>query len=283
MRAKDLADLAGTTVRTIRYYHQEGLLPIPPPGTSWRSYGFAHLTRLMRIRWLVESGIPLAEVRHMLPALGHGSRSADELALVEDDLQAVLAVIDGHIAALEAQRARVATLLGRVRTEGRLSPLPPAVVLLYARLLDRPLPQGMRSAVLRERDLLELACYRGPLPSDLERLLQAVNDSHVDRLCTLWEDVFKVNEQACADGGALTDEMRGRIDDVVARTFALVHEIDADAAAHLLARAPDLERPVVRAAIRLAYPTASYDYLMTAVVLAAANHEDEVLREGAPR
>src|SRR6478672_974082 len=132
MRAEDLASLAGTTVRTIRYYHQLGLLAVPDEGTTWRSYGFAHLTRLMRIRWLVESGVPLAEVPHML----RPPDTADERRVVIEDLDAVLA-------ALTFQRSRVSVLLERVSTQGRLSPLPATLERLYAVMLQRPLPPAV--------------------------------------------------------------------------------------------------------------------------------------------
>ena len=65
---------------------------VPDEGTTWRSYGFAHLTRLMRIRWLVESGVPLAEVPHMLRPPG----TADERRVVIEDLDAVLCSIDAQ-------------------------------------------------------------------------------------------------------------------------------------------------------------------------------------------
>ena len=62
-----MADLAGTTTRTVRYYHRLGLLPVPPLVAGRRDYGIEHLARLLRIRWLAESGIPLAKIAQMLP------------------------------------------------------------------------------------------------------------------------------------------------------------------------------------------------------------------------
>jgi DNA-binding transcriptional MerR regulator len=166
MRAQQLASVAGTTVRTIRYYHKRGLLAVPDGATGWRSYGFAHLTRLMRIRWLVESGIPLAEVPHML----RPPRSGDERTAVREDLEAVLSSIDQRIAVLGQQRARVTTLLDRVTSEDRLSPLPASIDRMYAALLERPLPPETVQAMTRERDLLELVCYQGALPEDVVAL-----------------------------------------------------------------------------------------------------------------
>ncbi len=259
MRAKDLADLAGTTVRTIRYYHQLGLLSVPETGTSWRSYGFAHLTRLMRIRWLVESGVPLAEVPHMLrpPA------SSDERHVVDEDLTAVLASMDTRIASLTAQRTQVVTLLERVRAHGRLSPLPPSLVHLYAVLLDRPMPPSLRVAISRERDLLELACYRGGMPPSVESLVDALCERHLDELLELWAAVHAVHEET---RGPLTSGQRQQLDDVVERVIELARECEPGAAARLLARAAELDRPGIRAAVDLAYPSAAYRHVVRAVI-----------------
>lgn len=259
MRIKDVATLAGTTVRTVRYYHQLGLLSVPDQATGWRSYGFAHLTRLMRIRWLVESGVPLAEVRHMVRAPG----TADERAVVEEDLVAVLASMDERLASLAAQRAAVQTLLERVRVHGRLSPLPPSVVRLYTAMLDRALPEPLQVAVTRERDLLELACYRGALPADVETLVDALSHSHLDEVCDLWEEVYRVDEQAA---GHLDDALRARLDTIVERVLDLATGLEPAVTGRLLARARELDRPVIRAAVELAYPSPVYRYLVAAVI-----------------
>lgn len=251
MRIKDLASLADTTVRTIRYYHQLGLLAVPESGTTWRAYGFAHLTRLMRIRWLVESGVPLAEVPHMLRPPG----GTDELSLVIEDLDAVLASIDGKIAVLAAQRERVETLLERVRADGRLSPLPEPVLRVYAALLDRPLPHGMVEAMSHERDLLELACYRGAMPSDIVTLLDAVAEDDLDEICSLWDECHRL---AVATGARLPDLLREEVADIVQRTVDLATRIEPEATHRLLLRAAELDRPAVRAAVDLAYSSPVY-------------------------
>lgn len=60
---QELADLAGTTLRTVRHYHDVGLLPPPPRRTNgYKSYGVSHLTILLRIRRLVELGASLSEI-----------------------------------------------------------------------------------------------------------------------------------------------------------------------------------------------------------------------------
>lgn len=260
MNVKDLADLAGTTVRTVRYYHQLGLLAVPERGTTWRAYGFTHLTRLMRIRWLVESGVPLGEVPHLLRA----PEGADERTLVVEDLDAVLASIEDRISALEIQRRQVQVLVDRVRTHGRLSPLPEPIVGLYEALLERPLPTAMTDAIRRERELLELACYRAAVPVDVVTLVEAVDADDVDELLALWQDCHLIDE--AAGGAALSPEQRSRADEVVSQVVALADRVAPEATRRLLARALELERPAVRAAVELAYPSATYRHVVAAVV-----------------
>ncbi|MFG1926453.1 MerR family transcriptional regulator [Cryptosporangium sp. NPDC048952] len=60
---KELADLAGTTVNTIRHYHRLELLDEPERHTNgYKQYGIPHLICLLRIRRLVELGVPLSEI-----------------------------------------------------------------------------------------------------------------------------------------------------------------------------------------------------------------------------
>jgi len=263
MHAKDLAQVAGTTVRTIRYYHQLGLLSIPEPVTTWRSYGFVHLSRLMRIRWLVESGVPLSEVPHLLRAPG----TADERSMAVDDLGAVVASIDTKIATLEAQRMQVATMLDRVRAHGRLSPLPASVLQLYAALLERDLPEALVDAMARERDLLEMACYRGALPSDAVIVVDAMCEGGLDELCEMWRQAHEIDVRAHATG--LTEPLRAQVRQVVRQVLELAHDVAPAATTRLMARATEMNRPVVRAAIDLAYPSPTYRYFVHCVAAVA--------------
>lgn len=63
---KTLCDLAGVTVRTVRFYIQQGLLPSPGLGAGAR-YTQDHLERLHLIRQLQRAHLPLAEIRRRLP------------------------------------------------------------------------------------------------------------------------------------------------------------------------------------------------------------------------
>ena len=65
-RIEELAELGGVTRRTVRYYVQRGLLPTPLGTGRGPHYTQAHLERLIHIRQLQETGVPLAEITAQL-------------------------------------------------------------------------------------------------------------------------------------------------------------------------------------------------------------------------
>ena len=65
----ELATLAGTTPRTVRYYVSVGLLPSPGQVGPGARYSDAHLRRLRLIRRLQAEHQPLAEIRSRLDGL----------------------------------------------------------------------------------------------------------------------------------------------------------------------------------------------------------------------
>ncbi len=65
----ELADLAGVTPRTIRYYLGQGLLPSVGQSGPGVRYGPGHLARLRIIRRLQVEHLPLAEIRRRIEAL----------------------------------------------------------------------------------------------------------------------------------------------------------------------------------------------------------------------
>jgi MerR family transcriptional regulator, thiopeptide resistance regulator len=63
------AAFAGVTIKTIRHYHQHGLIDEPRRDRSgYRRYGSADLLRLVQVRTLAGAGVPLAEIVAILDA-----------------------------------------------------------------------------------------------------------------------------------------------------------------------------------------------------------------------
>ncbi|MDN5794535.1 MAG: MerR family transcriptional regulator [Intrasporangium sp.] len=181
MRVKELADLAGTTVRTVRHYHHVGLLHVPARSAGQRDYDVEHLARLLRIRWLAEAGLPLATIADVLPAAG---RSPKATAL--EDLEATLLDIDERLTELTVQRARVAGLIERVRSGAGISPLPAPVALIYDALAERMPPRARRVLEI-ERGIVSVFAVRGLLPGAATRLAEALTTEDQDVLTEMFE------------------------------------------------------------------------------------------------
>ncbi|MGO4958205.1 MerR family transcriptional regulator [Luteococcus sp. Sow4_B9] len=158
MKISELADLAGTTVRTVRHYHHVGLLPVPE-NQGVRDYDFTHLARLLHVRWLVGSGMGLSEVQ---TAIGDDDQPLAQLAV--DDLAATLNGIDRTITELTAQREKLVVMLESAREGRGASPLPAGLWEGYEVLQSAAPDEVSRQAIIRERELLEVACFSGLVP-----------------------------------------------------------------------------------------------------------------------
>ncbi|MEU9122248.1 MerR family transcriptional regulator [Streptomyces sp. NPDC048506] len=63
------AAFVGVTVKTVRHYHQHGLVDEPQRDSSgYRRYGSDELLRLVQVRTLAAAGVPLAEIGPLLDA-----------------------------------------------------------------------------------------------------------------------------------------------------------------------------------------------------------------------
>lgn len=65
----ELAKKANVSVRTVRFYIDEGLLPAPQTQGRYSVYGDEYLDRLELIRRLKESFLPLKEIRNTLNSM----------------------------------------------------------------------------------------------------------------------------------------------------------------------------------------------------------------------
>ncbi|GAA1180501.1 MerR family transcriptional regulator [Pseudonocardia alaniniphila] len=63
---REIAELAGTSLRAVRHYHEIGLLPEPGRRSNgYKQYGVAHLVRLLRIKRLVDLGFSLSRIAEL--------------------------------------------------------------------------------------------------------------------------------------------------------------------------------------------------------------------------
>ncbi|MQY28256.1 MerR family transcriptional regulator [Nocardia aurantia] len=162
----ELARAAGTTVRSVRVYHERGVLP--PPQVKGRTgfYGPDHLNRVRTISRLLDRGIKLNGIKELLNAWDRG-----------DDLGHILGVADtpaptvtpdnGTIAAteLEQRYLGVPSALARVVALGLYEPVDATTYRVadppLTRALDRMVDVGVPVAeALLELEKLYADCDR---------------------------------------------------------------------------------------------------------------------------
>lgn len=300
VRVAEIARLTGTTVRTVRYYHSLGLLPVPPERGGWRDYELAHVARLSRIRWLVTAGVPLAAVGRIIertdPPTGPGGRApgadhrpgarqpgagrpggraepasgaggaadvtraapgaegasatktapdteeASATDPVVEDLAGALEAAQAHLAEVTRQRDMLAGLLERARQGMTVSPMPTAMVSFFDRLEAAAPDERTRAAVRRERDVTDLACYRGQMPPQAEALFHGpdpLKDAEAlaaygqDPACLSDEEVARRAGQAVGrlesylDAALLRQLARTVDEDLVRSFFRLLAAVDS--------------------------------------------------------
>lgn len=108
MKIGELAQLSGTTAKTIRFYEQAGVLPAPDRTPSgYRDYGPEVVARLEFVRRAQTAGLSLREVRQVASIADRGDKPcAHVVGVLQDRLDQVratmaeLSVLESHLTAL---------------------------------------------------------------------------------------------------------------------------------------------------------------------------------------
>ncbi|ANY10446.1 MerR family transcriptional regulator [Pseudonocardia sp. HH130630-07] len=116
---RELSELAGTSLRAVRHYHEIGLLPEPDRrANGYKQYGIRHLVRILRIKRLTELGFSLSRIATMID---------------DDDPTDALKSLDSELAStierLQRARGELADILERsvpADVPTQLAPLPEA-------------------------------------------------------------------------------------------------------------------------------------------------------------
>jgi len=152
----ELAARTGMTVRTVRFYAAEGLLPVPVRRGRIAYYGSQHRMRLQLIRQLQDHGYTLAAIERVLARIPHDASSADfamQAAMLAPWTPEPAEELDR--AALQRRAGRplsraeldLLVALGMVERAGRAGfRTTPSMLSMGMELIDLPVP----AAVLRE-------------------------------------------------------------------------------------------------------------------------------------
>ncbi|WP_067862163.1 MerR family transcriptional regulator [Nocardia shimofusensis] len=174
MRIGQLAEAAGTTTRTVRHYHRLGLLAEPRRlANGYREYAMGDLVRLMRIRWLASSGVPLGSVAAVLAEERSSADQRDVLA----DLRALLAVVESEQALLARRHARLTAMLAEAEQGQPISALPRELATALNGAVDSASSPAVGAMLRLERDLLEAAVLSGAEPEFVTGFAEMLADA----------------------------------------------------------------------------------------------------------
>ncbi|MEV4684251.1 MerR family transcriptional regulator [Streptomyces kurssanovii] len=117
MRIGELAERAGTTTRTLRYYESRGLLPARRAVNGYRTYDEGDLRMVRQIRTLQDFGFGLEETRPFVECLRAGHPAGDSCPASLAVYRAKLAELDTLIEQLRSVRAQVGEQLLRAEAQ----------------------------------------------------------------------------------------------------------------------------------------------------------------------
>jgi DNA-binding transcriptional MerR regulator len=146
---REIAELSGTTVKTVRYYHQIGLLDEPdrePNGYNKR-YEVRHLTRLLQIKRLTGLGLSLSQVAE-IGATGDGHATVYQE--IDTELEATVERIQRirqELATLSQPGATPDIPTGFHDVAQRLRDNDRALLTIYAQLFSEDSMQALREVL----------------------------------------------------------------------------------------------------------------------------------------
>ncbi|GGV30896.1 MerR family transcriptional regulator [Streptomyces spectabilis] len=111
MRIGEVADKAGVSVRALRYYEEQGLLPARRSPGGQRHYPDSAVGRVRLIQQLYAAGLPSRVVREVLPCVDSGDVPPGLL----DQLEAERVRVDQRITDLLAVRDRLDDVIAVTR------------------------------------------------------------------------------------------------------------------------------------------------------------------------
>ncbi|SMX90077.1 MerR family transcriptional regulator [Brevibacterium antiquum] len=182
----ELANRAGTTVKTVRHYHSRGLLPEPERASNgYKQYAVEHLVRVLQIRRLSDLGFTLAQIHDLdlagEAAFDHGAEANAGTDRVDDDLRATLRALDAEleagIARQQQMRDDIAAILehgtavdlpsGFGQVKGELTEADRGLLLVYSQVLDPETLDSLR-AMLAEVNQSEASQEFQRLPAEAD-------------------------------------------------------------------------------------------------------------------
>ncbi|GAA3888220.1 MerR family transcriptional regulator [Streptomyces sedi] len=173
---RQLAELAGTTVKAVRHYHSIGLLEEPERASNgYKRYQVSHLVRLLQIKRLSDLGMSLSQIG----ALGHADQQPDEaIELLDSELAATierLQRVRAELALLLRHRAPIDVPAGFGAVADQLTETDRAMLLIYSQVFTDDVM----------RDLLEMLGQPRAHDREFDTLPADADEATIERLAAL--------------------------------------------------------------------------------------------------
>ncbi len=117
MRIGELAETTGASVRSLRYYEQQGLLGSERTSGGQREYAPEAVDRVRLIRCYLRSGVPTRVIAELMPCLHSGTTTASQRALLAEERERISA----RIAELAELRERMDWVIGEAERRAEAS------------------------------------------------------------------------------------------------------------------------------------------------------------------
>lgn len=207
MQSSELARLAGVTVRSLRHWHQIGVLPEPARSSNgYRDYDAVALVRVLRIRRLASLGMPLERMGAVL------DRGDSSTGLLDD--------LDTELSAQIARLTRQRELIARMRDAGASPDVPPELAPVMSAFVAAGLSPDMARF---DRDQAVL-------------LAHLAGEEGLPQLVRLYESLAKparargaaglMNRFGAIDGETPADEIDAIVDELVDVSVSLLDEVE---------------------------------------------------------
>jgi DNA-binding transcriptional MerR regulator len=189
----ELANVAGVSVRTVRYYLAQGLLPSPVQQGPNTRYTDVHLDRLRVIKRLQAAHLPLAEIRRQLEGV-----TEDKLASLAESAPAYEEPADSALDYIESLLQPRAALATTVPPFPRAAPASEVAMPVWKRAVmpatdfsPPPPPQPSQPPPDSERTQWERIALDPDIELHIRRPLTRQHNKQVERLIKIARELLK--------------------------------------------------------------------------------------------
>ena len=121
LRIGEASKASGASARSLRHYEDEGLIVPGRCSNGYRDYCRSTIDRVLLIRSLLESGLPVRLIKDLLPDAADGGGAGAELLRADllNEVQSYRDRLAARIAALTARQSALDAYLREARRPGR--------------------------------------------------------------------------------------------------------------------------------------------------------------------